>query len=56
MKAAFQVAKEDGDRLDALLVRQILEALLLNLVHGYAALPLRLGSQIQFFQLSIGEC
>ena len=27
----------------------------LNLVHGHAALPLRFGSQIQIFQLPVGE-
>ena len=55
VEAPFQVAEQDGDRFDALLVRQVLQALLLNLVHGHAALPLRLGSQIQFFQLPVGE-
>jgi hypothetical protein len=55
VEAPFQIAEQDGDRFDALFVRQVPEALLLNLVHGYAALPLRLGSQIQFFQLPVGE-
>ena len=55
VEAAFQVAEQDRDRLDALLVRQVPQALLLNLVHGHATLTLRLGSQIQFFQLPVGE-
>jgi len=55
VEAAFQVAEQDRHRLNALLVRQVLQALFLNLVHGDAALPLRLGSQIQFFQLPVGE-
>jgi hypothetical protein len=55
VEAAFEVAEQDGDSLDALLVLQVLEAFLLDLVHGHAGLPLRLGSQIQFFQLPVGE-
>jgi len=55
VQAAFQVAEQDRDRLDALLVRQVPQALLLNLVHGHATLTLRLGSQVQFFQLPVGE-
>ncbi len=55
VEPSFEVAEQDGDRFDALFVRQVPQALLLNLVHGYAALPLRLGGQIQFFQLPVGE-
>ena len=55
VQAAFQVAEQDRDRLDALLIRQVPQAFLLNLVHGHATLALRLGGQVQFFQLPIGE-
>ena len=55
VEAAFEIAKEDRDGLDALLVGQVLEALLLNLVHGRAAEALGFGLQIQLFQFRIGE-
>ena len=55
VQAAFQVAEQDGDRLDALLVRQVLEALLLDLVRGRPLLALLLGLQVQLFQFVIGK-
>jgi hypothetical protein len=56
VQAAFEVAEQDRDGFDALLVGLILEALLLYLVHRHATLTLRLGGEIQVFELSIGEC
>jgi len=46
VQAAFQVAEQQGHGLDAFLVRQVLEALLLNLVHGNALHALFLGMQV----------
>jgi hypothetical protein len=55
VQPAFEVAEQQGYGLDAFLVRQVLEALLLNLVNRDAAHPLLLGMQIQFFQFGIGK-
>ena len=55
VEAAFEVAEQDRDRLDALLVREVLEALLLNLVHGHAAQALGLRLQVQIFQFRVGK-
>ncbi len=55
VEAAFEVTEQDRDGLDALLVREVLEALLLNLVHGRAAEAVGFGLQIQLFQFRVGE-
>ncbi len=55
VQPAFEVAEQQGHGLDSLLVRQVLEALLLNLVYRNACHPLLLGTQVQFFQFGIGE-
>ena len=53
VQAAFEVAEEHGDGLDALLTGEIREALLLELLdrHPVAALPL--GREVEFFQFAI---
>ena len=53
MEAAFEVAEQDRDGLDALLVGQVLEALFLDLVHGGAAQALGFRLQIQIFQFGV---
>ncbi len=55
VEPAFQVAEQDRDGLDALLVRQVLEALLLNHMHRNAVHPLLLGREIQLLKLCVGE-
>ena len=55
VQAAFQVAEQHGDGLDALLVGQILQALFLDFVQGNALLALLFGVQVQLFQLVIGK-
>ncbi len=55
VQAAFEVAEQHGDRLDALLVGQVLQALLLDLMQGDAVLALLFGAQIQVFELVIGK-
>ncbi len=53
VQAAFEVGEQHRDRLDALFVGQILEAVFLNLVRRYAVLALLLGLQVQLLQLFI---
>src|SRR6185369_13490110 len=53
VQPAFEVAEQQRHGLDPLLVSQVLEALLLNLLHGNAFHSLILGVQIQFFQFRI---
>ena len=55
VQTAFEVAEHDGDGLDALLVRQILQAFFLKLMNGHAAMSLLLGVQVQFFQFRVGK-
>src|SRR5207248_8037508 len=47
VEAAFQVAEQDRDGLNALLVGEVLEALFLNLVHGRAAQAIGFRLQVQ---------
>jgi hypothetical protein len=54
VQAAFEVAEEHGDGLDALLVGQVLQRFA-DLVGRYAAEAVALGLQIQLFQLLIAE-
>ena len=55
VEAAFEIAEEHGDGLDALGVREVLQAFLLNLAGGNALGALLLGVQIQIFQLLVGK-
>ena len=55
MQTAFEVAKEDRDGLDPLLVRQVLDTLFLNSVGGDAVLALLFGFQVELFELVIGQ-
>ena len=55
MQAAFEVAEQHGDGLDALLVGEVLEPLFLDLVHGNAVLALLLGAQVQVFKFVVAE-
>ena len=50
VEAAFEIAEQDGDRLDALLIGEVLEPLLLDLVLGTALHALFLRLQVQLFQ------
>ncbi len=54
MQTAFEVAEEDRDCLDALLIGQILDALFLDFVRGDAVFALLFGLQIELFELVIG--
>jgi hypothetical protein len=55
VQAAFEVAEEDGDSLDALFVGEVLEAVFLNLVNGGAILALLFGLEIEIFEFFVGE-
>jgi hypothetical protein len=55
VQPALEVAEEDGHRLDAPLVRQVLQPLLANPVGRNPARPLLLGLQVQLFQLVVGK-
>ena len=55
VQAAFEVAEEHGDSLDALFVGKVLDALFLNGVRGHAVEALLLGLEIQLFQLVVRE-
>ena len=55
MQAAFEVAEEDGDGLDALFGAEIFEAFFLNFVDGCAIFALLFGFEIEFFEFVVGE-
>src|SRR5579872_40868 len=55
VQAAFEVAEKHGHGLDALLVRQVLDPLLLDFVRGGAVLAMLFRLQVQFFKLVIGK-
>jgi hypothetical protein len=55
VQAAFEIAEEHADGLDALLIGEISQALFLDFVRRNAIFPLRFGPKIQFFQLCIRQ-
>ena len=55
MQAAFEVAEENGDGLDAFFVGEVFDALFLNLVRRDALHALVLGLEVQLFEFLIGE-
>ena len=55
VQAAFEVAEDDSDGLDALGVGQIFQALLLDSAEGDALLALVLGGQVLFGELLIRQ-
>src|SRR5258708_6512921 len=55
VQAAFEVAEQNGDGLDALFIGEIFEALFLNFVHRHAILALLFGFQIQLLELIVGK-
>ncbi len=54
MQPAFEVAEEHCDRLDVLLVGEILQPLLADLPGRHVAFTLVLGRQVAFFQFGVG--
>ena len=55
VQAAFEVAEAHGDRLDALLVGQVLHALLAELVGLLAVEALLLGLEVHLLELVVGD-
>src|SRR5882724_1393589 len=55
VQTAFEVGEEDGDRLDALLVSEVLEALFLDFADGGALEALFLSFQVQLLELVVGQ-
>jgi len=55
VEPAFEVAEQDRDGFDPLLIREITKALLLEGLHGNAVFALFLGGQIELFQLGVGK-
>jgi hypothetical protein len=53
MEATFEVAEQQSDGFDSLVVGQVLEPLFLNLMQGNAFVALLLGMQVQLFQFSV---
>src|SRR5579872_106498 len=56
VQAAFEIAEEDGDGLDAFLVAEILCPLFPNFVRGRAIPALLLCLEVEFFQFVVGQC
>ncbi len=55
VEAAFKIAEENGDGLDALVVGKKLQALFLNFVERNALPALIFGFEIEFFELLVRE-
>ncbi len=55
VEAALQIAEQNRDRLNSLLIGQVLQPLFLNLVEGHALPALILGFQIELLQLLVRE-
>ena len=53
VQSAFEVAEQDGDGLDALLVGEIAQTLFLDLIKAHAGLALLFGFEIQLFQFVV---
>ena len=55
VQAAFEIAEEHGHRLDARLVGEIPQALLLQRAQRHALLALSLGAQVELLELGVGQ-
>src|SRR5579872_6979693 len=56
VQAAFEIAEEDGNGLNALLITEILGPLFAHLVRGRAIPALLLCLEVEFFQFVVGQC
>src|SRR5581483_6468828 len=55
VQTAFEVGEADRDGLDPLFVGEIAHSLLTNLIGGCAGQAFRLGFQVHFFKLVVGD-
>ena len=55
VQAAFEIAEQNGDSLDAFFIRQILQTRVADLVRRYTVEPVALGLKIEFLQLLVSE-